>query len=565
MESILDGKVDIFYDLKLTPREQQIDGVNFLKDSIRAGNRYMLLNLPTGVGKSYLSTMFITWYLNAINGDAKFDILTNSKVLQKQYIRDYPYIRNLEGKANYKCEKYLTNCEDGMEICSVRKTACEFCPYKNAVKNYIASRVSLTNFHMFNICNIYTTSIKNERKANVLIVDEAQDFESVFCDYLSTELNVHNFVKCGFSDTERIKFKNIISSIDTIEDFILAANEDILPALKKQKKWLYSEIGKGEDLDGMLGGSGMQTLLSNETKIKYSKQVKMCEGKINSIEIFLKEYNTNPDNWILEVNHRIDKKSKEEIRTLNVQPVWAHKYIPNYLFNEYDHIIFMSGTILSKNLFCNINGLSKDITTYHSIPSPFPIKNRKIYYIKLGKMTHKEKIHTYERQLETIKRLLNKYKDKKGIIHTANYELATWIQRDLMLTEYGDRLIFHETANRDERLNAHISSEKPSVLVSPSMMTGVDLKDDLSRFQIIMKMPYPNLTSKKIKQRMKTYPDWYLWKTVVDLMQSYGRSVRSEDDFADTIILDSCLTDVLIQFDKYIPRYFTDAITILKL
>jgi len=95
-------------------------------------------------------------------------------------------------------------------------------------------------------------------------------------------------------------------------------------------------------------------------------------------------------------------------------------------------------------------------------------------------------------------------------------------------------------------------------------MNGVDLKDDLSRFQVIMKIPYPNIKSEKIKKRQKDNKDWYNWKTCVDLVQSYGRSVRSEEDWAETYILDESLSSVMKFNYKYLPEYFTEAIKLLK-
>jgi ATP-dependent DNA helicase DinG len=38
---------------------------------------------------------------------------------------------------------------------------------------------------------------------------------------------------------------------------------------------------------------------------------------------------------------------------------------------------------------------------------------------------------------------------------------------------------------RDEVIAEHINSTKRTVLISPSLYTGLDLRDDLSRFQII--------------------------------------------------------------------------------
>ncbi len=54
------------------------------------------------------------------------------------------------------------------------------------------------------------------------------------------------------------------------------------------------------------------------------------------------------------------------------------------------------------------------------------------------------------------------------------------------------------------------------------MMSGIDLKDDLARFQILLKVPYPNISSNKIKSREKSNSDWYVWKTIVDTLQAYG-------------------------------------------
>jgi ATP-dependent DNA helicase DinG len=95
------------------------------------------------------------------------------------------------------------------------------------------------------------------------------------------------------------------------------------------------------------------------------------------------------------------------------------------------------------------------------------------------------------------------------------------------------------------------------------MINGVDLKDDLSRFQVILKVPFPNLISNKIKMRLTTRPDWYNWRTLIDILQSYGRSIRNEDDWAETYILDECFDQILE--NKNIPKYFLEALKIKKL
>ena len=59
---------------------------------------------------------------------------------------------------------------------------------------------------------------------------------------------------------------------------------------------------------------------------------------------------------------------------------------------------------------------------------------------------------------------------------------------------------------------------------------------------------------------METMKEYYPLTTVRDLVQSYGRSVRSMDDRANTYILDSCFTDVLKWSGKYIPQWVKAAI-----
>ena len=90
----LNGK-KIHFPIRYIPKDYQIDALDFLKKSIMSGKRYCLLNLPTGTGKSFISVaMFANWYKNFVNSSAKFDILTNSKILQQQYLKDFEFINN---------------------------------------------------------------------------------------------------------------------------------------------------------------------------------------------------------------------------------------------------------------------------------------------------------------------------------------------------------------------------------------------------------------------------------------------------------------------------------------
>jgi Rad3-related DNA helicase len=59
---------------------------------------------------------------------------------------------------------------------------------------------------------------------------------------------------------------------------------------------------------------------------------------------------------------------------------------------------------------------------------------------------------------------------------------------------------------------------------------------------------------------METNDKWYGWATVCDLIQMYGRSIRSAEDNADTYVLDSCFGDVLKWNGHYFPKWVKEAI-----
>jgi Rad3-related DNA helicase len=219
----------------------------------------------------------------------------------------------------------------------------------------------------------------------------------------------------------------------------------------------------------------------------------------------------------------------------------------------------MSGTLLDRELVSFIMGIEDHESSYLALPCPFKAEARPIIYLKFGKMSYYNKKETFERAIPIINTILQKNHENKGIIHTSTYELSKWINGSIK----NKRLIFHDYLTREKSLADHLSSSLETVLVSPSMINGVDLKDELSRFQVILKVPFPNLISTKIKKRLDTRPEWYNWKTLVDLLQAYGRSIRNDDDWAETYILDECFDQILE--NKSVPQYFLDALKIKKL
>jgi len=53
---------------------------------------------------------------------------------------------------------------------------------------------------------------------------------------------------------------------------------------------------------------------------------------------------------------------------------------------------------------------------------------------------------------------------------------------------------------------------------------------------------------------------YYLWLTALKLVQAYGRSIRSETDYAATYILDESIYRFLDDTKSMLPIWFTEAV-----
>ena len=110
----------------------------------------------------------------------------------------------------------------------------------------------------------------------------------------------------------------------------------------------------------------------------------------------------------------------------------------------------------------------------------------------------------------------------------------------------------------EEILELHEKAHAPTVLVSPSMTYGVDLKGDLAKFQIILKAPWLPTKEKRVEKMMKLDSQWYTNKMLCTLVQACGRGLRSKDDECVTYILDGSIVDVILRNRTKLPKYFLE-------
>jgi len=515
-------------------RKEQKEAIEFAIDSYESGKRYVLLELGTGTGKSAIG-ITISRYLNDHfacqtdeNGEAMSGayVLTTQKILQEQYVRDFgpntklPVLRTIKSSSNYTCSFYddQTCAESKMLLSRLAKNlkGTEFqdhctkqCKYSQEKQEFIDSSISITNFSYFLAETSYSGKLSPRA---LLVIDEAHN----------TESEVGRFIELSFSE----KFSNDILKVKTPKhqdqnNVFNWIKSDYLSSLKKYSVKLESTLKKNSS--------------SLNKCMDASKNYEMIQKHLEKVEKFIEVY--DPKSWVMNVEKKLYGQGNKtnimhrfEFKTVDVSP-----YCEKHLFSKATRILMMSATIVDKDVFCDSIGLNTDQVAYMKRHSPFSESNRPVHFMPVGSMSKNKIDASLPILIEAIKMLLDKHREDKGIIHTVNYKIANYIMQNLK----SDRILTHDSSNRDKVLKEHTLSDRPTVLVSPSMMEGVDLSDELSRFQIICKVPFPYLGDAVVKKRLEKNEGWYAYSTAKSLIQSLGRSIRNETDYAESYILDA--------------------------
>jgi ATP-dependent DNA helicase DinG len=512
-------------------RKEQREAIEFAIDAYESGKNQVILELGTGVGKSAIGVT-IARYLEA-HGKTLYNkegdkltgayIVTTQKILQEQYLRDFGpqsgkgLVRSIKSSNNYQCSFYSDqSCAESKRILSkltkqlsgseFQKHCKSSCPYSIEKQEFIDSPISVTNFPYILAESMYAGKLEPR---GLLIVDEAHNTESElgkFIEVTFSEKFAKDIIKCKPPKNE---------SQSAIFDWVKTT---YLKSLQKHLSSLEKSLAK---LSNDIHGYGVQ-----------SKQYEILDKHICKVDRFIEVY--KQENWTMNVaippydNKKAGKKYE-------FKPIDVSLYSYDTFFKLGGRVLIMSATIVDKDIFCSSLGLNVDDIAYLAIQSPFPIENRPIHYLPVGSMSKSSIDSTLPKSAEVIRMLLEKHSNEKGIIHCVNYRIAKYIQESVG----SPRLMLHDSSNRDEVLKLHINSTEPTVLLSPSMMEGVDLKDDLSRFQVVCKVPFPYLGDLVVKKRMERNEKWYPYMTAKSVIQSLGRSIRNEKDFAVSYIIDS--------------------------
>ena len=162
-----------------------------------------------------------------------------------------------------------------------------------------------------------------------------------------------------------------------------------------------------------------------------------------------------------------------------------------------------------------------------------------------------------------IEEILKNHTLENGIIHSGSYQITKEIH-DLLPPDLKKKVLVYENSFFKSDALERFHNEKGVVLMGPSILEGLNLFEDKSRFQIFVKVPFPHIGDKYVAAKMNMQPDWYDWKAIISILQGIGRSVRSEQDWAVTYFLDGCLSDLIRRRRDSFPDEVQKRIVLVK-
>jgi ATP-dependent DNA helicase DinG len=462
------------------------------------------------------------------------------------------------------------------------------CEYFNQLNIALASSHSIFNYSIFLAFLPYNKSL-HERE--LLVLDEGHLLETEIVKFKGLSISKRRWkryidnleiIDYGYDDIERwvdflidLETKMLVATDNSSLAKLLAIERNVkynycnngrkeisaAAAVKKDsnnKNRIVSaselfdsdyEIEKKYAIDDDILKKSTRTF-GEELAVDAIKDTERLTRTINSILL-------NPKNWIISEI----KKDNYKVDKLELKPLDISSYCKS-VFEKGSKVLIMSATILNNKAFCKSIGLGIDDVKFIRVKSDFPVEHRAIYPLNIAYLNYSnlQSLDTKVKISRAVDNLMSIYKNDKGIIHTTSYEQLTFIKDNISKENARRLLITDPEIQRDEVIFQHTSTKKPTVLISPSLHTGLDLKDELSRFQIITKVPYPSKGDRWTNAKRESDEEWYYWQTALRLIQAYGRSIRSKDDWAKTYILDSAFSYFIKKNKNMVPDWFIQAI-----
>lgn len=536
-------------------RATQIQALEAVQKWLSSDKKFFILEGPTGFGKSPIGIAAGS-YAKTLPTYGQYEpgayILSPQKSLTEQYMNDFASngLVELKGQANYYCPEFDMDCEAASTVFEDMHNHNTCHGYKPAKERFVNAPLGTTNFSYY---IAETNSAHQLPDRTLLILDEGHNCEDIILGFTDTTITQKI---CDDYKTPRLP---VFKEGDTarVREWL---NQTFVPAVQTYGYDLRAEFQKARE-------SG-----DTETKARLAKKLNALDKFLSRIALFTNA--DQPGEWFAYSDWDASKKAYVNDRgvdnrgtgNLIIKPLTARLFADQILFSKAHKVLIMSATILDFDTFMRNLGIERDNAMILAVDSEFPVENRPIFFKEVGDMSYKNINFTLPLMAQEVDSLMTRYVTHKGIVFTQSFKTNKYIVDHIQSTQHASRVLTHSTdmkGSREQCIANHKAATIPTTIFSPSMTEGLDLKENLGRFGVIVKVPYPALDP-YVRARMQRDSDWYTWLTALKLVQASGRIVRSKTDTGDIWILDSGFRTFLRRAKDILPRWWTDSIVDMK-
>src|SRR5690554_5086926 len=160
-------------------RPGQREAIEAARDAFAAGKRFVVIEAPTGSGKSGIA-------VTLAHESASAFVVTAQKLLQDQYVRDFPDLALMKGRANYPCLIAPTHAAAAPCLAGRKLPECEECPYFTAKDVAIAANSTTMNYAYY-LAELNYSGGFGER--DLLVLDEAHNAEAALMNFAQVTIS----------------------------------------------------------------------------------------------------------------------------------------------------------------------------------------------------------------------------------------------------------------------------------------------------------------------------------------------------------------------------------------
>lgn len=476
--------------------------------------------LPTGVGKTALAVS-----LARLLG-VKAVYLVATKALEDQVTDEFLSMGlvDVRGRSNYRCavEQYR-DCEIGSDNqCSSYNTS--GCYYSNAVERAKNADLVVTNYaYWLHARRSNKTALEWEDKPiELLICDEAHALENQLTAYASVRIKpfeIDNATAARLAQSGVMDAEGASVWLEWADKAVARCGR-IKERIERLHPNEYRKDDTWKDADDLEERAGRISRMAGD----------------------------DWSNWVWQFNQQ---------GAADFSPIYLKGYMGG-LFSGVPRVMLMSAslTMFTMNQLLSSDGVDSSYD-YRAWSQVFPPQNAPVYHIPTRKLSWKSTDEDYQEVIRALDEVIDHRMDRNHIIHTVSYDRA---RRTLAHSRHAQRFVWNETGSglsgALERFRA-AGYNPPAILVTPSVEESFNFPGRECEVQHFIKFPFPNETSRVIKERCSRISGYRLHTAAQRFYQMCGRGRRFSDDRCENFCYDNSVKQLTgMEGRSYLPPGF---------